>query len=313
MRQDWEETLCEKPRIELGQRPRPDSPADRVEEELGTVEFHDGRLTRRLFSMVRDFYGKPLVPIPRALSGSHAKTKAAYRFLGNERVSMDEIPRAHVESTIEQIKEHRVVLAVQDTSSLNYTTHRATEGLGPISTSKDPSVGMLLTTFPTANLEQACERMAWYARRWGIEVYHRTLMSGCRIEDRQLETVEGLQSCLALDLVVAWRIYHLTILGREVPDPPCTIFFERADWKALYIGGDNAGNEVEVAIDEFAEPAVVVHRAGPGAAGDVKLKTGNTEGILCTSTSSSAMQPRSAEAGTIWCFCAHIIASPARS
>jgi len=37
-----------------------------------------------------------------------------------------------------------VVLTVQDTSSLNYTTPRATEGLGPISTSKDPSVGMLL-------------------------------------------------------------------------------------------------------------------------------------------------------------------------
>ena len=418
--QDWKETLCEEPRIELGQRPRPDCPADWVEEELGTVEFYDGRLTRRLFSMVRDFYSKPLAPIPQALSGSYAKTKAAYRFLGNERVSMDEILRAHVESTIERVKEHRVVLAVQDTSSLNYTTHRATEGLGPISTSKDPSVGMLLhdtmaftpegiplglldvqcwardpqemgkkhrraqlpieqkesmkwlnsyravhgaqklcpdttlvsvgdresdiyelfleklkhpegpevlvrcersrkrktdqgddlweqmeaqpvagfhgvhipqrgcqiareaklavrhapitlqppkdkgyppikvwmvyakevdypasvssplewmllTTVPTDNLEQACERLAWYAKRWGIEVYHRTLKSGCRIEDRQLETLEGLQTCLALDLVVAWRIYHLTILGREVPDLPCTIFFEEAEWKALYI------------------------------------------------------------------------------
>jgi hypothetical protein len=420
LRQDWKETLCEEPAIELGQRPRPDSPADWVEEELGTVEFYDGRLTRRLFSMVRDFYGKPLAPIPQALSGSQAKTKAAYRFLGNERVTMDEILRAHVESSIERIREHRVVLAVQDTSSLNYTTHRATEGLGPINTSKDAALGMLLhdtmaftpegiplglldvqcwardpeemgkrhrrtelpieqkesmkwlnsyravneaqklcpestlvsvgdresdiyelfleklehpegpeilvrcersrkrkteqgddlweqmaaqpvagfhgvhipqrgcqaarearlevrhapitlqppknkgyppinvwmvyakevdyaasvssplewmllTTVSTSNLEQACERLAWYARRWGIEVYHRTLKSGCRIEDRQLETVEGLQTCLALDLLVAWRIYHLTILGREVPDLPCTLFFEEAEWKALYI------------------------------------------------------------------------------
>jgi hypothetical protein len=86
-----------------------------------------------------------------------------------------------------------------------------------------------------SNLEQACERLSWYAKRWGIEVYHRTLKSGCRIEDRQLETVESLQSCLALDMVVAWRIYHLTLLGREVPDLPCTIFFEEAEWKALYI------------------------------------------------------------------------------
>jgi hypothetical protein len=36
-------------------------------------------------------------------------------------------------------------------------------------------------------------------------------------------------------MVVAWRIYHLTMLGRKVPDAPCTVFFEEAQWKALYI------------------------------------------------------------------------------
>ncbi len=30
------------------------------------------------------------------------------------------------------------------------------------------------------------------------------------------------------------RIYHLTKLSREVPDSPCTTFFEEAEWKALY-------------------------------------------------------------------------------
>jgi len=98
-----------------------------------------------------------------------------------------------------------------------------------------PLEWMLLTTVEVSSLEQACERLAWYAKRWGIEVYHRTLKSGCRIEDRQLETAESLQSCLALDMVVAWRIYHLTILGREVPELPCSVFFEEAEWKALYI------------------------------------------------------------------------------
>ena len=41
--------------------------------------------------------------------------------------------------------------------------------------------------------------------RWNIEVFHRTLKSGCRIEDRRLESAAGLQACLAIDLVVAWR------------------------------------------------------------------------------------------------------------
>ena len=34
-------------------------------------------------------------------------------------------------------------------------------------------------------------------------------------------------------MVIAWRIYHLTKLGREIPDVRCTVFFEDAEWKAL--------------------------------------------------------------------------------
>jgi hypothetical protein len=92
---------------------------------------------------------------------------------------------------------------------------------------------MLLTTVETATFEDAKKRSEWYAGRWGIEVYHRTLKSGCRILNRQLGTAESLQACLGVDMVVAWRIYHLTMLGREVPDHPCSVFFEDVEWKAL--------------------------------------------------------------------------------
>jgi hypothetical protein len=34
-------------------------------------------------------------------------------------------------------------------------------------------------------------------------------------------------------MVVAWRIYHLTMLGREVPDVACSVFFNEIEWKAL--------------------------------------------------------------------------------
>jgi hypothetical protein len=94
---------------------------------------------------------------------------------------------------------------------------------------------MLLTTVPVHTLEQAIERLRWYAQRWGIEVFHRTLKSGCRIEDRQLGHAERLEACLAIDLVVAWRIHHLTRLGREVPQAPCTVYFEEAQWQSLMI------------------------------------------------------------------------------
>ncbi len=96
-----------------------------------------------------------------------------------------------------------------------------------------PIEWMLLTTVETNNFEQAKTRVEWYSARWGIEVYHRTLKSGCRIKDRQLQSADRLETCLGVDMVVAWRIYHLTMLGRQVPDAACTVFFEDVEWKAL--------------------------------------------------------------------------------
>jgi hypothetical protein len=92
---------------------------------------------------------------------------------------------------------------------------------------------LLLTTVPVNTVEDAAEKLRWYTLRWQIEVYHRTLKSGCRIENRQLASAHSLKVCVAVDLVVAWRVFHLARLGREVPDVPCTVYFEEAQWQAL--------------------------------------------------------------------------------
>ena len=97
-----------------------------------------------------------------------------------------------------------------------------------------PLEWMLLTTIAVANPEQSLEKLEWYTKRWGIETFHKTVKSGCKIEERQLATVPRIENCLAIDLVVAWRILHLTMLGRETPELPCTVFFEEHEWKALY-------------------------------------------------------------------------------
>jgi hypothetical protein len=94
---------------------------------------------------------------------------------------------------------------------------------------------MLLTTCEVSGFSQANEKLIWYTRRWGIEIYHRTLKSGCKIEERQLGSACRLEACLAVDMVVAWRVFHLVKLGRETPDVPCTVFFEEAEWKALCV------------------------------------------------------------------------------
>jgi len=97
----------------------------------------------------------------------------------------------------------------------------------------EPLEWLLLTTCEVVTFDQAVEKLGWYAKRWGIEIFHRTLKSGCNIEERQLGAADRIEACLAIDLVVAWRIYHLTKLGRETPEVPCTVFFEDAEWKAL--------------------------------------------------------------------------------
>lgn len=423
----WREALHERPERAMQVGHWAEEATDWAEAEFGGARLYDGRLRRRLYELGRDFFAKPGVLIPEVCDGSTAKMKAAYRFMSNARLDLQGILRGHIETTAARMRQHKVVLAVQDTTSLNYSTHHATEGLGPINTKKtkakglflhdtlafdsqgtplglldvqcwarDPalagksrdratlpieekesvkwlrsyeavaeiqracpetlvvSVGdreadihelfekaqdaegrpallvraersrkrrvvdgeegyeslwaqmagrqvsghqvvnvpkrqerdariarlevrhgrvtlsaphrngkqtglmpiemwsvyavevghgpevrsplewMLLTTVPTETFDDAVERLRWYKIRWSIEVYHRTLKSGCRIEDRRLDDAHTLQTCLAIDLVVAWRVFFLVKQGRETPDVPCDVFLAEHEWKALY-------------------------------------------------------------------------------
>jgi hypothetical protein len=421
LHRDWKEALCREPEVGLGETPRPEAPAANwTEEEFGRVHFFDQRLKRRLFALAVDFFAQPGELIPQACSGSEAKTKAAYRFFENPNVDLQRLLRPHIESTIERLRSHPLILAVQDTSSLNYTAHPP-EGVGPINNRQNSAVGlelhdtmaftpegtplglldvqcwardpeevgkkhrrhqlpieakeskkwlvsyravaevqricpdtmlvcvgdreadlydlfheaaqnpsgpklliraertrnrkvieedkneelwkrmgdetvaglieiavprrgsrpartarlqvrfaqvmlkppstsklaalslwvvyarevgypievkepiewMLLTSVKTESFADACERLRWYSRRWGIEVYHRTIKSGCRIEDRRLDDAQSIQACLAIDLVVAWRVYWLTMVGREKPGTPCDQILSQDEWRVL--------------------------------------------------------------------------------
>ena len=87
------------------------------------MQFFDERLKQRLFTLAADFFAQPGELVPQASNGSAAKTKAAYRFFKNSNVDMQTLLRPHIESTIERLRSHPVILAVQDTTTLNYTAH----------------------------------------------------------------------------------------------------------------------------------------------------------------------------------------------
>jgi hypothetical protein len=124
--------------------------------------------------------------------------------------------------------------------------HRATERLASVTVwavwavEQTPPAGatpvewLLLTTVPVTTTDAALERLAWYAARWGIEVWHNVLKSGCRIEQKQLGTAYRLTTCLTLYSVIAWRILYATMAARAVPDAPCTVLLDDAEWQGLY-------------------------------------------------------------------------------
>jgi len=63
--------------------------------------------------------------------------------------------------------------------------------------------------------------------RWEIEILFHLLKNGCRIETRQLGTIDRLQRTSALYLIVYWRIARLMRFGRICPDLPADRFFHQ--------------------------------------------------------------------------------------
>jgi hypothetical protein len=92
---------------------------------------------------------------------------------------------------------------------------------------------LLLTTEEIRTPEDAARIVDFYTRRWRIEEWHHVLKSGCKVQEHQNETAERLKRVIAIDAVLAWRIQLMTLLGREVPELPCTIFFDEWEVKVL--------------------------------------------------------------------------------
>jgi hypothetical protein len=91
----------------------------------------------------------------------------------------------------------------------------------------------LLTTCTIGGYKSARKILRWYSKRWGIEVYHRTLKSGCNVEKQYFSEVERIETRLLIYMIIAWRVFYLTKLGRQTPDIPCNVFFDECEWKAL--------------------------------------------------------------------------------
>lgn len=91
----------------------------------------------------------------------------------------------------------------------------------------------LLTTVEIRSAEDAEKCLRWYCLRWRIEDWHRVLKSGCRIEDAAHKTAERLKRALAINLVIAWRIMLMTLLGRDTPKLAAEVLFSDIEIEVL--------------------------------------------------------------------------------
>ena len=125
--------------------------------------------------------------------------------------------------------------------------HRTAEKLAPVPLwlvwahepgpppGQEPVSWLLLTRWPVRDASTAVTVVQWYTGRWEIEVWHRTLKTGCRIEARQFDEVGSFVRCLAVYSIIAWRILYATMRARADPEAPCTVVLEPDEWQALWV------------------------------------------------------------------------------
>jgi hypothetical protein len=107
-------------------------------------------------------------------------------------------------------------------------------------TEKNPPEGdvavewLLVTSLPIDTSEQVQRINSYYCQRFMIEVFYRTLKSGCRAEERRFETLDRQLPYLAICLIVAWRTLMVCRLGRGCPEISCEAIFTPGEWRSVY-------------------------------------------------------------------------------
>ncbi len=132
---------------------------DWAEDELGAVALGDARLTSRLVELARSLARAPDASLPQALP-KWSELKAAYRFFDNAKAVPEHILSGHIAATRLRTQTVPIVLAVQDTTYLNWEHHPATQGLGRLS---DAGRGIICHSTP---LRQNSCRL-YKTRTWG--------------------------------------------------------------------------------------------------------------------------------------------------
>lgn len=93
---------------------------------------------------------------------------------------------------------------------------------------------MLLTDLPVEDFVQARVIIEWYRCRWEIETYFRVMKGSCEIENNRFRTEQRILNCIAVYMIISWRLHSITMLARRMPERPCTDAFSDREWAILW-------------------------------------------------------------------------------
>jgi hypothetical protein len=139
-------------------------------------------------------------------------------------------------------------------------------------TGEKPIEWMLLTSVPVEGFEQCQEVIRWYTCRWEIEIFFKVLKSGCKVEQLQFEKPQRLEACLAVYMIIAWRVMFIEMLARSAPKICCSVLFEECEWKSVYaiVKGENPPKQAPMLksfVEMLASLGGYIGRKGDGPPG----------------------------------------------
>jgi hypothetical protein len=194
-----------------------------VVEEFRDIRVPDKRLKKRCMKVASMISKNPSDSITQA-SGTMSSAKGAYRFFAH--ITREELLKPHIEKTIERIKKSEEVVIIEDTTYLNMSAHKATEGLGPIGSEQDGCQGLIVHTLLAVDIKRKETLGILGQEVWAREGYQPKGETDYQIRHRPRETEcwqRGIQTINALNLgdhviTIGDRerdIYEVLLLSRE--------------------------------------------------------------------------------------------------
>ena len=94
---------------------------------------------------------------------------------------------------------------------------------------------VLVTTDEVKNAKQAIEVGNTYRMRWEVELYFKSLKTGCGVEHCRLEEASRLIRYINIMSIIAWRILWMTWMNRTDPKASAERIFSEAEWKSIWL------------------------------------------------------------------------------